>query len=432
MHAVNKVRGTLSQIFKLYQDKRFLTLLCLGFVGGLPFLLILSTLTYWLSELGISKASMSLVMLVGIPYSAKFLWAPILDHFSPPILGKRLGIRRSWAILAQIGLIFSLLLLGWSDPLTQFHLTLIASFFVSFFSATLDAVVDAYRIELLGHHENAIGASVEAIGFRIGMLTSGAGALCLASLLSWQWAYTIMAMCMILGIIAVLSTPLPDQAKSKRQPSWKRAVLVSWKSLVRQPYFIPLLLFIFCFKCPDTVLNAMSAPFFFELGVSKIQFAEISKIFGVILMVFGAIVGGLMLRFLGDLHGVMIALFLQIVSSLMFVIQAIVGYKISALIITVGVESFASGMTSAVFIAYLSKFCLSPHTATHFTILYSFGSLCRVLTSSAAAYLADRFDWATVFTLSALGAVPGIIFILWLERDKIPTITQRLSKLTQS
>ena len=418
-------------VLELYRDKRFFTLLCLGFVSGLPFLLILSTLTYWLSELGISKASMGLVMLVGIPYSAKFLWAPLLDHVSPPIFGKILGTRRGWAILAQFCLIISLLLLGWTDPKTQFHWTLTASFLISFFSATLDAVVDAYRIELLNKQENAIGASVEAIGFRTGMLTSGAGALCLASLISWPWAYTIMAMCIFLGIIAVIKTPLPDQPKEKRQKSWKRAVFISWKGLLRQPYFIPLLLFIFCFKCPDTVLNAMSAPFFFELGVSKIQFAEISKIFGVVLMVCGALVGGLMLRFLGDLHGAMIALFLQIVSSLMFVVQALVGYKISALIITVGVESFASGMTSAVFIAYLSKFCLSPHTATHFTILYSFGSLCRVLTSSAAAYLADRFPWEFVFTLSALGAVPGIIFLLWLERDKIPNLSERLSKIAQ-
>jgi PAT family beta-lactamase induction signal transducer AmpG len=260
------------------------------------------------------------------------------------------------------------------------------------------------------------------------MLTSGAGALFLAAWIGWQGAYTIMALCMSLGIVAVLMTPLPDTKILKRQVPWKRAVFISWKGLVRQPYFIPLLLFIFCFKFPDTILNAMSASFFFELGVSKLEFAEISKVFGVSLMIFGALVGGLSLRFLGDLHGASLAIFLQIVSSLMFVVLSITGHNLPALFITVGVESFASGMTSTVFIAYLSKFCLSPHTATHFTLLYSFGSLCRVLTSSGAAYLADRFDWGVLFTLSALGAVPGLAFLVWLERDKLSNFTHKLAR----
>ncbi|MBX9977513.1 MAG: hypothetical protein K2X98_04640, partial [Alphaproteobacteria bacterium] len=202
----------------------------------------------------------------------------------------------------------------------------------------------------------------------------------------------------------------------KKNQEQKVHFMEPFKVLLNQKHFFIVLAFIFCFKFADTVLNAMTAPFFFELGVSKVEFADISKVFGVILMVLGALSAGLLLKYLGDLEGVILALVLQIVSALMFTLQAIIGYDVIALIITVGVESFTSGLTSAVFIAYLSKFCKTPHTATHFTFLYSFGSLCRVLSSSSAAYLADHISWAWIFFGSAFFALPGLYFIVKLEK----------------
>jgi len=403
-------------ILAIYRDPRFLTLLCLGFVSGLPFLLTLSTLSFWLSELGVSKSSMGLLMLVGIPYGLKFLWAPFLDHIRIPFLFKLLGQRRSWAIVSLFGLMLSVLALGWSQPEKHLFMTATASFCVSVFSATLDAVIDAYRIELLPREKNAIGASVEAIGFRFGMLTSGAGALYLAALLGWEIAYSLIAASMMLGIVAVLSTKIKDQPyfhKMKR-PIYK-TFWESWQGLVTQKSFVALLVFIFCFKAPDIVMNAMSAPFFYELGVSKVQFAEISKIFGIMWMVFGALMGGIVLKFLGDLHGLMLALTLQAVSCLMFSVQGMVGYNVPALIVTVGVESFTSGLTSTVFIAYLSKFCSAPHTASHFTLLYSFGSLCRVLTSALSANLAEYLPWPWLFAVTSLVVIPGFYALFYLE-----------------
>ncbi len=410
----------MSFVTKLYKDKRFATLLCLGFVSGLPFLLTLSTLSFWLSEVGISKTNISFLMLAGIPYSIKFLWAPFLDQVRLPFLTSFLGHRRAWAIFAHLGLMAALLCLGWTDPKNNLSLTFLAALAVSLFAATLDTVIDAYRIELLPDRHRAMGASVEAIGFRIGMLTSGAGALYIAAALSWQWAYTIMAGCMFLGIIAILKTPLTQTLPHLVIKPSRITFKAPFQSLFQQKYFFHILLFIFCFKCIDTVLSAMSAPFFFELGVSKVEFADISKVFGVILMVLGALSGGILLKFLGDLEGVILAFSLQIASALMFTLQAIIGYDITALIITVGVESFTSGLTSAVFIAYLSKFCMQPHTATHFTILYSFGSLCRVLTSSGAAYIADHISWTYIFFMSCIVAVPGFYYVIKLERKTAP------------
>ncbi len=418
---------TLKTILSLYRDPRFLTLLCLGFVSGLPFLLTLSTLSYWLSELGISKASMGFLMLLGLPYSFKFLLAPFLDHIRIPYLYQKLGQRRSWAILSLFGLMIFVFMLGWSNPQESLWITGIASFMISIFSSTLDTVIDAYRIELLPREKNAIGASVEAIGFRFGMMASGAGALYLAALWNWQAAYTIMAFCMVLGVIPVLYTKIDHLPRIHKMGPILNVFLESWRDLITQKTFLPLIAFIFCFKAPDIVMNAMSAPFFYEIGVSKVEFAEISKVYGIILMVVGAFTCGILLRFLGDLHGLILAIVLQAASSLMFVIQAIVGYNIDVLIIAVGVESFTSGLTSAVFIAYLSKFCTAPHTASHFTLLYSVGSLSRVITSAGSAYVAECLPWPLVFLLTACITIPGFYFLYKLEH-KENTFLQRILK----
>jgi PAT family beta-lactamase induction signal transducer AmpG len=162
----------------------------------------------------------------------------------------------------------------------------------------------------------------------------------------------------------------------------------------------------------------MSSPFLYELGVSKVLFADISKLYGVFLMVIGALLGGLVMRFLGDVYGVLLALVLQMMSSLMFTLQTIIGFHIPSLIISVGVESLTSGLVSAIFIAYISKFCKTPHTASHFTLLYSFGSLSRVLLSSLSAYLADIMQWGTLFFSMSFVAIPAILLLLVLE-DKI-------------
>lgn len=413
----------------LYRDRRFLTLLCLGFVSGLPFLLTLSTLSFWLSEIGVSKSAMSLILLTGTPYSIKFLWAPFLDHISIPFLSNRFGHRRAWALISQIGIMLSIFFLSWIDPLKNFGMTCVAAFCISFWAATLDSVVDAYRIELLEDEKRALGASIEAIGFRCGMLTSGAGALYLAASFGWQWAYTMMAFFMLLGVVTILITPLtsngnpPIALQSPSVSTMMQHFQASFLTLIQKNYFVPLLIFIFCFKGVDTILNAMSAPFLYELGVTKVQFADISKIFGVILMVCGALLGGVFLKYLGDLQGVLLALVLQIISALMFTLQAIMGHQMVALVITVGVESFTSGLVSAVFIAYLSKFCSTPHTAAHFTALYSFGSLCRVLTSSGAAVLSDAIPWSWLFFVSCFLTLPGFYLIFKLEKDSLPFLT---------
>jgi PAT family beta-lactamase induction signal transducer AmpG len=392
-------------------------------ISGLPFLLTLSTLSFWLAESGVSKTTIGLFMLVSLPYSLKFLWAPLTDHFSLPFLTSRFGRRRSWALLSQAGLLISLIALAHCDPTQGISMIAISSFFVSFFSASQDIIIDAYRIEILKAEYKGAGAALEAIGFRFGMLASGAGALYLAQMFTWKIAYLIMAIGIILGMVVFCLIPEPkpkkvatlpfNQKASKSLQQWLHTLfVVPWVQLPKKRELVYLLAFIFCFKMGDTVLNAMGAPFLYDLGFSKIEYANITKIFGITLMVFGGLLGGVMIHRLGILQSTVMCVGLQGVSCLMFVIQALVGHHLSVLVITVGVESFCSGMVSAIFIAYISNFCRQPYTASHFTLLYSFGSFCRVIISAVAGWSADYMGWTVLFLLTSAFILPAIYVLI--------------------
>lgn len=412
------------------RDYHLTAILILGVISGLPFLLTLSTLSFWLTEAGISKTTIGLFMLASLPYSIKFLWAPFLDQVQVPYLALKFGQRRAWLILTQICLILSLVGLGNCSPEQSIPMTAVMAFLVSFFSATQDIIIDAYRIEILSEKNKGMGAAFESIGFRLGMLASGAGALYLASLWSWQFAYWSMAVGILLGMIGILFIEEPDRKKivklSERleiSPSFRthmRNLFVTpWSHLaVNRKELIYLLAFVFFFKMGDTVLNAMSAPFICDLGFSKVDFASVSKVFGITLMVFGGLAGGIMIHHVGILQSIILCVGLQGISCLMFVIQSLAGYHLGILMITVGVESFCSGLSAAVFIAFLSEFCSQPHTASHFTLLYSFGSLCRVITSALAGWMADCVSWTCLFFITCLAIVPALIFLNKLQSEQ--------------
>lgn len=410
-----------------------LIILVLGFISGLPFLLTLSTLSYWLAEAGINNTTIGLFMLVSLPYSFKFLWAPLIDHFPLPRLSKLLGQRRSWLILMQLGLILSLSQLAVSNPTQGILHTAIAAFFVSLFSASQDIIIDAYRIEMIAVHQRGAAAALETVGFRFGMLASGAGALYLASLYDWHAAYMAMTAVVSLSIIFTFFLKEPSQdprqkkvilldlkksaEKGSRLSTLKTYIVLPLRQFAHRDKLLHIILFIFCFKLADTVLNSMSAPFLCDVGFSKIEFANVSKLFGITLMVVGGLLGGVMIHRMGIYQSAVMCAVLQSLSCLMFTIQALVGYDCNVLMITVGVESLCSGMTSAIFIAFLSEFCCQPHTATHFTMLYSLGSLSRAVTSAGSGWMADSLGWSTLFLLSAMIVFPTLYFLTKLSQS---------------
>jgi PAT family beta-lactamase induction signal transducer AmpG len=407
---------------KFFYHKDLLCIFSLGFVSGVPFLLTLSTLSFWLTEAGVNKSIIGSFMLISVPYSLKFLWAPLMDHMKIPFLSSRFGQRRGWALAMQICLMFSLWFLGWTNPAHSIWPTAILAFFVSFFSASQDIVIDAYRIEILAERQCGVGAALETIGFRFGMITSGAGALYLATLFDWQTAYHLMALCILVGMGTVLLMPEPKSQKIitlPQSPRHKSSLSSRFRTLFWSPCqqlmqeqkLLTILMFILCFKMGDIVLNSMSAPFLCDLGFSKLEFASVSKVFGITLMVIGGLLGGYIIYQMGIIQATAMCAVLQAISCLMFTIQSIVGYDCSILMITVGTESLCSGLVNAVFIAYLSNLCHQPYTATHFTLLYSFGSLCRVLVSATAGWIADHSSWTFLFLITSTASIPALYLL---------------------
>jgi len=404
-------------VINLYFNRQILHFFLLGVASGIPFLLTLSTLSFRLTECKISASMIGLFTLVTLPYSLKFLWAPFLDRFAHYCFKCRHSGLKIWGVGAQVGLVISTLLLGLFDPMQQLAAVAMAAFALSFFAASQDIVIDTLRVELLASKQIGAGAAVESIGFKCGMLIGGAGALYLASLYDWCWAYWIMAFIQLLGIPVLLFIPVTAiNAAFAPIVSFIQILKTSFQSLVDETPFLYLIFFILLFKVSDTVMNSMSAPFLHDLAFNKIEYANITKSFGISLMVLGGLVAGYLIHQLGVIFIIGTSLFLQAVSCLLFIIQAWVGHNLSVLVITVGVESFASGMASAAFIAMITLYCRSPFSAGHFTFLYAVGSLSRVIISLLAGLMADCVGWSWLFFLTALTTIPAFWFLICIKR----------------
>lgn len=407
--------------FSSYLDPRVLAIFFLGFSSGLPFLLTLSTLSIWLKESGVSNTIIGLFVITTIPYTLKFVWGPLVDRIKIPGLTKILDHRRSWALFSQLILMVSLVMLGSSDPGHHIWMTALFAFCVAFSSALQDIVVEAYRIEVMNDEHIGASASSTYLGYRMGMLVSGAGALYLAHSLPWFTVYCLMAACVGIGLITTcLSPKLPPQTKKipdmvPHLSFWNRiksTYVPPLKDLLNTYDWRIVLTFILLYKVGDTVLNVMNTPFLLEIGFSKVEIAQVAKLFGISSMVMGGFFGGLLLNRFGILPCLLLCAMLQILSSLMFVIQALVGYNLSVLVITIGVENLTCGLGAAAFIAYLSSMCKQPHTASHFALLSSFGSMARIFLSILAGILADILPWEWFFMLTALACIPCLVFLI--------------------
>lgn len=419
----------------VYRDKRILVILFLGFSSGLPLLLTFSTLSIWLKELGVSKTAIGLFALVGTPYTLKFLWAPLVDHLRVPFLTARLGPRRSWAILTQVALMAALVGLGSTDPLEDLRLTAILALVVTFCSASQDIVIDAYRVEILEERQYAAGAAVLVFGYRVAMLVSGAGALYLAAASDWFAAYGVMAALMLVGMITVLLNPEPEvsgAAEIERRQAEAAAFrhlgrVVPWLYVnVASPFleFVSsrgwlaalVLGFVIFYKLGDSLAGVMTMPFLVELGFTKVEIANVNKLFGFAATIAGLALGGWLLGAAGMIRSLWICGILQLASNLMFAVQAEVGHSVAFLALTIGIENLAGGMGTAVFVAYLSSLCNVAYTATQYALLSSLFALPRTLLSAGSGFVAEALAWTDFFIFTAVGAVPGLLILWWLTR----------------
>ncbi len=413
----------------VYKDPRMLRILLLGFSSGLPLLLTLSTLSTWLATLGVGLTTIGLFALVGLPYSFKFVWSPVMDGVRLPVLGPLLGQRRSWAVVTQIALMGSMLFLGLTDPAHDPLLTALAALLVAFCSASQDIVIDAYRVEILQTKEQGAGAAAIQIGYRLGMLAAGAGALFIADHLGWFAAFVVMAGLVSIGLATILLSPEPSRPVSdigpvrpgapaaERLTRWMRAhVIEPFADFSRRQGWIVILLFILLYKFGDAVAGVMANPFYIEMGFSLTEIASVSKIFGLLATLAGAVAGGVVCVRYGLFKGLLACGVLQMLSNLMFAVQASVGYDVGLLTATIGIENFSGGMGSAAFVAYLSSLCNVAFTATQYALFSSFTAWGRTMLSSSGGWLAENLDWVVFFVATTALAVPGLILLLWLGR----------------
>lgn len=409
-----------------FRDRRILSIFFFGFSSGVPFLLTLSTLSLWLKESGLNNTTIGLFVFVTLPYSFKFLWGPMVDRLKIPFLYGLLGQRRSWALVSQMALIFMLLGLGTSDPKEHICQTALWAFGVAFFSALQDISLESYRIEIIDENQQGSAASSTYIGYRIGMMASSVGALYLATIFSWAITYMVMAAFIGVGILTTFFSPSPPAFNINPPPTLKKGSLHSqlggW---IKSTYGIPLkdlmrtldwrvvLTFIVFYKVGDTALSVMNTPFLVDLGFSKLEIANVAKFFGISAMIVGGIIGGIFLNRFGILSSLILCASLQIFTSLMFVIQTFAGYQLNVLILTTGFENLSCGLGVTIYIAYLSSLCRTPHTATHFALLSSFGSLARIIFSSLFGLLADVLPWSLFFTFTAAASLPCLFILLY-------------------
>jgi MFS transporter, PAT family, beta-lactamase induction signal transducer AmpG len=406
----------------------FVKIILLSFSSGIPFLLTLSTLSVWLSELGIRPSVIGLMALSTLPYCLKFVWGTVLDHLSIPYLSRWLGRRRSWALFSQLCLFGSIIAMGSTSPEDHLFWTSCFALMVCLFAALQDVIVEAYRIEITPKGLEGSSASATYLGFRLGMMASGAGALYLASWLSWFHVYALMACCLSVGMITCLlskdppASPLKVVSAHPKQgalpgslPRGKPPLLTSFQegiqALFDQYDWRIVCGFILLYKVGDTVLNVMNTPFLLSIGFSKLEIAQIAKFFGISAMICGGFFGGLLLNRFGIITGLLLCSALQILSCLMFFIQSLVGYNLWILTIVIGAENFTCGLGASAFIAYISSLCMPGHTALHFAVLTSIASLMRILLSGIAGIAADFLSWSAFFLLASLCCVPSMLFL---------------------
>jgi PAT family beta-lactamase induction signal transducer AmpG len=398
----------------VYRDRRMLAILCMGFSSGLPYALTASTLSIWLRREQASLQDIGWFSLVGLSYILKFLWAPVLDRVSLPLLTARLGRRRSWALVIQVALALAIVALGFTDPREHKVWVALAAVVVAFLSATQDIVIDAYRVELLAEEEQGAGASATQVGYRFGIIASTAGALYLADFLGWSAAYAVMGACVAVGFLTVLMTREPS-APATPAGHWLRASVVEpFVDFTRHRAWIAILLFVLFFKLGDAIAANLAGPLYVTLGFTNSEIASITKVFGMGAAMLGVFLGGVLVARIGVMSALLIGGVVQALSILMYVVQYSLGHDLLALTFTIAVENVTTGIGSATFVAYLSGLCSRAFTATQYALLSALASVARIVIAAAGGLYADLFGWVPFFLMATVACAPGLVLLLWL------------------
>jgi PAT family beta-lactamase induction signal transducer AmpG len=405
-----------NKLFKLWRSKNIWLLIFVGFSSGLPATLSAGTLQAWLTKAGVGVVSIGLFSLVGMPYTYKFLWAPLLDKWVPPWLGRR----RGWMLLTQVGLIISLSLMAVVGVKSSLLLIASLAFLTAFLSATQDTSIDAYRTDLLSLDERGLGSAVFIAGWRLGALVSGGLALIIAAYLGWKATYFVMAALMLVGLLTTLFASKPTYAQSP-PVNFRAAVIEPFKEFFQRSYGVwvaaALLLFVVIYKFSDALALSLMSTFLLRgVGFSLVTVGAVFKIFGVFAIMLGLFVGGVLIPYLKLFKSLLLFGFLQCLANLMFMWLAIAGKNHDLLIAAVVLDNLAGGMSTAAFLAFLMGLCEHRFTATQFALLSALASLGRVFLGPVAGFYVAHFSWASLYFWSFLLGLPALLLLCLLRR----------------
>jgi PAT family beta-lactamase induction signal transducer AmpG len=424
-----------AEAFAAYRRPYILAMLALGFSAGLPFLLVFSTLSAWLTQVDISRATIGMFSWVGLTYSIKVFWAPVVDRLPIPWLTRALGRRRSWMLCAQLGIATGLLGLSMSDPGHALGPVVWLALLVAFSSATQDIAVDAWRIEAAPAEEQGAMAAAYQLGYRIALLVSGAGALFLAAEFGWSLAYTVMAGCVGVGVLSCLLTQEPAASAAALASTFdsdKRGLArgAQWFYLAVVGPFMDfferngvvlggtILLFIGLFRVTDITMGVMANPFYLDSGYTLKEVAAIAKGFGVFMTIFGALAGGLIVARLGAQRTLVVGGLLVIATNLSFALLAMdPDPSLAGLAMVISADNFSGGIAATAFIAYLSGLTNVSYTATQYALFSSLFTLPGKLMAGASGWVVDSYGYPIFFLYTSALGIPALLIISILIRQ---------------
>jgi MFS transporter, PAT family, beta-lactamase induction signal transducer AmpG len=394
---------------------RMLIMLLTGYCAGLPLLLTGSTLQAWMKDEGVDLTAIGFVSLIGLPYVIKPLWAPLLDRFQLPFLGRR----RGWMALFQILIVMSIFFLSLTNPKTDLMLVCIWAFAITFFSASQDVVLDAYRREIMPDEELGLASSLYVNGYRLAMIVSGSVALTLADSIEWKNVYQYMALFMAPAILFTLIAP-KETHHIKIPANMKEAMIGPLKDFFSRKGAWIVLLFILMYKVGDSMASNMTTPFILDIGYSKTDLGYVAKLFGMIATIVGGVVGGiLMIRFNMKWSLIFFGI-LQAVSTLGFAILPSLPVQISSLALVIAFENMASGMGTAAYAAYMASLTNKQFTATQYALLTALMGVPRVIIASPTGWMAENLGWQIFFVVCTVVAVPGLLLLIPVFRLEKP------------
>ena len=429
------------QSFRVYLQPRMFAMLLLGFSAGLPLLLVFGTLSFWLRKEGIDRGTIGYISWVALFYGIKFIWAPVIDRLPVPVFTSILGQRRSWMLLAQTGVLTGLLMLGTVNPQEDLSVLVGFAILVAFSSATQDITLDAWRIESAPDEQQGAMAGTYQLGYRLGMLLAGGGAFSLAHFYGWNFAYTVMGVCMLIGIVTTLLVREPQNIigeetwkheekvenflnSSSAMPATLRRIIAWFIGAVICPFTeffirnglfaIVVLIFIATFRLSDITMGVMAGPFYADMGYNELQVGLVSKTFGVIVTIIGALLGGVLVMRFGILRILITAGILVVVTNLIFAWLATQEPLTALLAIVITADNLSGGIAGTVFIAYLSSLTNRAYTATQYALLSSVMLLPAKFLGGFSGDIVDKFGYINFFIYAGCLGIPAILLAWYL------------------